>query len=236
MDPAERIEAPKILIIEGLHPFFDDRVNDLLDFKVYLDISDETKFAWKIQRDMAERGHTLEAIKASIEARKPDFDAYVDPQKKKADVVIEVLPTQLVPDEQEGKILRVRLIQKEGKKLFDPVYLFDEGSTISWIPCGRKLTCSYPGIKMFYGPDEYYGEEVSVLEMDGQFDKLEELIYMESHLSNTSAKFYGEMTQQMLKCGTFPGSNNGTGLFQTIVGLKVREVYERVTQKTLATV
>lgn len=27
--------------------------------------------------------------------------------------------------------------------------------------------------------------------MDGQFDKLEELIYVESHLSNTSAKFYG---------------------------------------------
>jgi len=35
------------------------------------------------------------------------------------------------------------------------------------------------------------GQEVSVLEMDGQFDKLEELIYVESHLSNTSAKFYG---------------------------------------------
>ena len=45
---------------------------------------------------------------------------------------------------------------------------------------------------MFYGPDTYYGEEVSVLEMDGTFDKLEELIYIESHLSNTSAKFYGK--------------------------------------------
>ena len=40
--------------------------------------------------------------------------------------------------------------------------------------------------------------------------------------SNTSAKFYGEITQQMLKNSSFPGSNNGTGLFQTIVGLKVR--------------
>ncbi len=232
LDPPEEIKSPKILIIEGLHPFYDDRVNDLIDFKIYLDISDETKFAWKIQRDMAERGHSLEAIKASIDARKPDFDAYIDPQKKKADVIIQVLPTQLIPDEKEGKVLRVRLIQKEGKKLFDPTYLFDEGSTISWIPCGRKLTCSYPGIKMYYGPDDYYGEEVSVLEMDGAFDKLEELIYMESHLSNTSSKFYGEMTQQMLKNGSFPGSNNGTGLFQTIVGLKVREAYERITEKS----
>lgn len=45
----------------------------------------------------------------------------------------------------EGKILRVRMIMKEGVKDFDAPYLFDEGSTISWIPCGRKLTCSYPG-------------------------------------------------------------------------------------------
>ena len=36
-------------MIEGLHPFFDDRVADLLDFKIYLDISDDVKFAWKLQ-------------------------------------------------------------------------------------------------------------------------------------------------------------------------------------------
>jgi phosphoribulokinase len=241
-------------------------MRDLFDFKIYLDISDEVKFAWKIQRDMAERGHSLESIKASIEARKPDFDAFIDPQKAHADCIIQarmmlasawlcayllavcaylladhasastaqVLPTQLIPDDNEGKILRVRMIQKEGKKMFDPVYLFDEGSTISWIPCGRKLTCSYPGIKFFYGPDTYYGEEVSVLEMDGQFDKLEELIYVESHLSNTSTKFYGEITQQMLKYSDFPGSSNGTGLFQTLVALKIRDLYEQLTNTTVS--
>lgn len=85
-----------------------------------------------------------------------------DPQKQYADAVIEVLPTQLIPDDNEGKILRVRLIQKEGVKYFSPVYLFDDGSTISWIPCGRKLTCSYPGIKFFYGPETYYGNEVLI--------------------------------------------------------------------------
>jgi len=235
LDDPEEIQPTPIFIIEGLHPFYDERVRDLLDFKIYLDISDEVKFAWKIQRDMAERGHSLESIKASIEARKPDFDAYIDPQKKEADVVVQVLPTQLIPDDNEGKVLRVRLIQKEGVKNFEPTYLFDEGSTISWIPCGRKLTCSYPGIKFFYGPDTYYGDEVSVLEMDGQFDKLEELIYVESHLSNTSTKFYGEITQQMLKNSSFPGSNNGTGLFQTIIGLKVRDLYEQVSKTEVPT-
>lgn len=236
LDPAEEIAPTPIYIIEGLHPFYDERVRDLLDFKIYLDISDEVKFAWKIQRDMAERGHSLESIKASIEARKPDFDAYIDPQKKDADVIVQVLPTQLIPDDTEGKVLRVRLIQKEGVSNFEPTYLFDEGSTISWIPCGRKLTCSYPGIKFFYGPDTYYGNEVSVLEMDGQFEKLEELIYVESHLSNTSTKFYGEITQQMLKNSSFPGSNNGTGLFQTIIGLKVRDLYEQISKTEVAAV
>lgn len=77
--------------------------------------------------------------------------------------MIQVLPTQLIPDDNEGKVLRVRMIQKEGVEGFDPVYLYDEGSTISWIPCGRKLTCSYPGIKFFYGPDTYYGNEVGYL-------------------------------------------------------------------------
>ena len=147
----------QILVIEGLHPFYDERVRDLLDFKIYLDISDDVKFAWKLQvhcgiaiqytcssaqsnascvachcrgsesharhasietphrttekhhvrgynsvepialqRDMAERGHSEESIKASIEARKPDFDAYIDPQKKNADVIIQVHTWQCV--------------------------------------------------------------------------------------------------------------------------------------------
>lgn len=82
------------MVLEGLHPFYDERVRELYDFRIYLDISDEVKFAWKIQRDMKERGHSLESIKASIEARRPDFDAYIDPQKKHADVIIQVRCTE----------------------------------------------------------------------------------------------------------------------------------------------
>ncbi|KAJ1272576.1 hypothetical protein BS78_06G213100 [Paspalum vaginatum] len=234
LEPPELITPPKILVLEGLHPMYDERVRDLLDFSIYLDISSEVKFAWKVQRDMAERGQSLESIKANIEARKPDFDAYVDLQKQYADAVIEVLPTQLIPDDDEGKVPRVRLIMKEGVRHFEPVYLFDEGSTVSWIPCGRKLSCSYPGIRFANGFATYFGHEVSVVEMDGQFDKLDELIYVETHLSNLSAKFYGEVTQQMLTHAHLPGSNNGTGFFQTILGLKIRHLYEQVVAERAA--
>ena len=141
-----------------------------------------------------------------------------------------MLPTQLIPDDNEGKILRVRMIMKEVSRTSTRPTCSTRGPRSPGSPCGRKLTCSYPGIKFFYGPDTFFGEEVSVLEMDGQFDKLEELIYVESHLSNTSTKFYGEITQQMLKYQNGPGSNNGTGLFQTLCGLKVRELYGRIAE------
>jgi len=231
LDPPERVEPNKVVVIEGLHPLYDERVRSLVDFGVYLDISDEVKINWKIQRDMAERGHTYEDILASINARRPDFSAYIEPQKEFADVVIQILPTQLLKDDKESKILRVRLVQKDGVEGFEPVYLFDEGSTIDWRPCGRKLTCTYPGIKLYYGPDSYFGHDVSVLEVDGQFDNLEEMIYIESHLSNTSTKYYGEMTELLLKHKDYPGSNNGSGLFQILVGLKMRATYERLTSK-----
>ncbi len=231
IDPPERIEANHIIVVEGLHPLYDERVRSLLDFSVYLDISDEVKIAWKIQRDMAERGHRYEDVLAAINSRRPDFSAYIEPQKKFADVVIQVLPTQLLKEDKDRKVLRVRMIQREGVEGLEPVYLFDEGSTIHWTPCGRKLTCSYPGMQMYYGPDPYSQDNVSVLEVDGQFDNLEEVIYLETHLSKTSTKYQGEMTHLLLQHREYPGSNNGTGLFQVLTGLKMRATYERLTAK-----
>ena len=229
IDPPERIEPNHIVVIEGLHPLYDERVRSLIDFSVYLDISDEVKIAWKIQRDMSERGHTYEDVLAAINSRRPDFKAYIDPQKEHADIVLQVLPTKLIKDDKERKVLRVQMIQRDGVTGLEPAYLFDEGSTIDWIPCGRKLTCSYPGIKMYYGPDAHYGHSVSVLEVDGQFDKLEEVIYIEQHLSKTSTKYDGELTELLLQHRDYPGSNNGTGLFQVLTGLKMRATYERLT-------
>lgn len=231
IDPPEKIEPNRIIVIEGLHPLYDERVRELLDFSVYLNIDDEVKIAWKIQRDMAERGHSYEDVLASIEARRPDFKAYIEPQRGHADIVIRVMPTQLIPNDTERKVLRVQLIQREGRDGFEPAYLFDEGSTIQWTPCGRKLTCSYPGIRLAYGPDTYYGHEVSVLEVDGQFENLEEMIYVEGHLSKTDTQYYGELTHLLLQHKDYPGSNNGTGLFQVLTGLKMRAAYERLTSQ-----
>lgn len=225
LDEPEKIEPTPVIIIEGLHPFVDERVRDLIDFSLYLDISPEVKLNWKIQRDMEERGHSLESIMASIEARKPDFDAYIEPQKEFADYVIEVLPTDL--DKEDKKTLKVRAIQKKGVPDFNPTYLFDEGSEISWTPSADKLSSPAPGIKLAYTQEQYFGNDVAVLEMDGSFDNIQELVYVESNLGNANSKFYGEVTQAMLSLADSPGSNNGTGLMQTLAAFAIRELYNK---------
>merc|ERR1719298_83346 len=47
LDPYEEVPATPIVIFEGLHPLHDPRVNEALDLTIYLDITDEVKFAWK---------------------------------------------------------------------------------------------------------------------------------------------------------------------------------------------
>jgi len=232
LDEPETIKPTPIVIIEGLHPFVDERVRKLIDFSIYLDITDDVKFAWKVQRDMEERGHSLESIKASIEARKPDFDAYVAPQRANSDLVIQVLPTDLVQDD-TGKILKVKFIQAENTDNYTPSFIFDEGSTVNWIPCGTKLTCDYPGISVKSGPDEFLGKKVNVLEMDGQFTKVDELCYIENQISNLDTKFYGELTEAMIKNKNSPGSQNGSGFFQSLAAFKLRALYEKISGKTI---
>jgi len=225
LDTPEKVEPTPVIIIEGLHPFVDERVRELIDFSLYLDISSDVKLNWKIQRDMEERGHSLESIMASIEARKPDFDAYIEPQKEFSDYVIEVLPTDLDPEDKTT--LKVRAIQKKGVADFNPTYLFDEGSEITWSPSADKLSTPAPGMVLKSTQETYFGNDVAVIEMDGTFDNIQELVYVESNLGNSNSKFYGEVTQAMLSLADSPGSNNGTGLMQTLAAFAIRELYNK---------
>merc|ERR1719486_1426345 len=198
LDPYEEVPPTPIVIFEGLHPMYDDRVNKALDLTVYLDIMDEVKFAWKAQRE-------------------------------KADIIVQVLLSDLI-DDPTGKFLKVKLIQKKSAPI-SPAYFFDEGSTVEWTPNAEKLTTSAPGVKIASYEDEWYGAPVSVIEMDGKVEDLEELVYVESQLCNAGTKYYGELTEQMTKNKEAPGSENGTGLFQIVCSFKIREAFENLSAK-----
>merc|ERR1711939_634720 len=117
-------------------------------------------------------------------------------------------------DDPTGKFLKVKLIQKKSAPV-KPAYLFDEGATVEWTPNKEKLRTSDPGVKLASYDDMWYGQPVSVIEMDGKVDNLEDLSY-------------GELSEQILANKDSPGSDNGTGLFQTICSFKIREAFNAV--------
>merc|ERR1719401_1617840 len=181
---------------------------------IYIDIVDEVKFAWKVQRDVAERGWTEDQVKEDIEKRKPDFAAYVDPQKADADVIL-----RYEPSDQGLPYLKVKLIQKKGGAF--PMVTLDKEITLP----------GSPGAVLKQYDDEWYGSPVTVLEMDGEIDMSkmdEQLKVIEGALSGLGSKTASELTDAMFTLKSSPGSQNGTGLWQTVIAIKVREVYEKL--------
>jgi phosphoribulokinase len=231
IDPPEEIVPTPIVVLEGLHPFYDERVRNLLDFKVYFDLSDPIKIQWKIQRDMAERGHSYEDVLRQIESRRPDFQAYIDPQKQHADVVLQILPSDL-PEKTDGtKRIKAKMVQIDGIANYDAPYLFDSHiSDVCWKP---KFPNSDDELTFCYGTDDYFGRSASYLSIDGEFAP-EDSPELEEKLRNTSENRYGELASLILKHTDYPGSRDGTGFFQVLIGLKFRAIYEALMAQSLA--
>ncbi|CAE7762028.1 unnamed protein product [Symbiodinium necroappetens] len=217
-DPPELIEPNKVMVFEGLHPIYDEKARSQLDLAIYIDIVNDVKFAWKVQRDVAERGWTEEQVREDIEKRLPDFSKYVDPQKANADVVL-----RYEPSDKGLPFLKVKLIQKKGGKF--PMVTLKKDLT---------LEGSEPGAVLKMYDDDWFGNDVTVVEMDGEIDmdNMEsQLKEIEESLEGLGAKSSGELTEAMVGLKSSPGSQNGTGLLQTVIAMKVREIYEKITGK-----
>merc|ERR1712186_144497 len=170
-DPPELIEPNKVMGIEGLHPIMDEGVRKTLDLSIYIDIVNEVKFAWKVQRDVAERGWTEEQVQEDIQKRLPDFSAYVDPQKANADVIL-----RYEPSDKGLPYLKVKLIQKKGGAF--PMITLKKDLTLTGSESGATL-------KMY--DDDWFGNSVTVVEMDGEID----MDNMEAQLKEIEASIEG---------------------------------------------
>ena len=86
---ATEVVAPRdVVIIQGLHPFLVPGIRHAFDLKVWLDPEPELRLRWKVQRDVAKRGYTNEQVLAELEARRPDAEEFIAPQREHADMVI----------------------------------------------------------------------------------------------------------------------------------------------------
>merc|ERR1712007_333566 len=214
----ELIEPNKVMVFEGLHPIY-DKARSQLDLGIYIDIVNDVKFAWKVQRDVAERGWTEDQVRADIEKRLPDFSAYVDPQKANADVIL-----RYEPSDKGLPYLKVKLIQKKGGAF--PMITLKKDLT---------LTGSKPGATLKMYDDDWFGSPVTVVEMDGEIDmeNMEaQLKDVEENMEGLNARSPAELTDAMIKLKSSPGSQNGTGMLQTVIAMKVREIYEKLSLQT----
>ena len=84
----ERVEPREIIVVQGLFPLYTRALRGLFDVTVWLNPEDELKIAWKIQRDVAQRGYTEEQVRAEIAARQSDINAHIVPQAEHADLVV----------------------------------------------------------------------------------------------------------------------------------------------------
>ncbi|MFA5156297.1 MAG: uridine kinase [Candidatus Omnitrophota bacterium] len=85
----KKINPKQVIIVEGLMPFFDKKLRQMFDYKIYIDTSNAVCLARRLKRDTKERGETVESVCFRyFNDVLPMQRKYVEPQKKWADVVI----------------------------------------------------------------------------------------------------------------------------------------------------
>jgi uridine kinase len=81
------INPSKNTIVCGLHSLYTENKN-IYNLKIFIDTDDILKKKWKIDRDVNERGYTINNVLKKIESRKDDFEKYILPQKNESDIII----------------------------------------------------------------------------------------------------------------------------------------------------
>ncbi|RKX91529.1 MAG: uridine kinase [Spirochaetes bacterium] len=83
------LEPKKLVIFEGIMIFFEKRIRDLIDLKLYVDTPDDIRFIRRLKRDTAERGRTMDSVITQYtEVVRPGHYEFIEPTKRYADLII----------------------------------------------------------------------------------------------------------------------------------------------------
>ena len=85
----DSLHPRRALIVEGILIYTDAALRDLMDLKVFVDTDADTRFIRRLQRDVAERGRTMESVIDQYQGTvKPMHLDFVEPSKRYADIII----------------------------------------------------------------------------------------------------------------------------------------------------
>ncbi len=83
------VEPAPLIILDGLMVLHDPEIRKLLDLKIFVDTPADIRFIRRLQRDIKERGRTMESvIKQYLEVVRPGHMEFIEPTKDYADLII----------------------------------------------------------------------------------------------------------------------------------------------------
>ncbi|HLN63520.1 MAG TPA: uridine kinase [Symbiobacteriaceae bacterium] len=84
-----RVEPLEIILVEGILILEQPELRKLFDLRIFVDTDADVRILRRITRDINERGRTLNSVIGQyLETVKPMHEAFVEPTKRYADVII----------------------------------------------------------------------------------------------------------------------------------------------------
>jgi uridine kinase len=88
-ETTDHLPARPAIIVEGILVLADPRLRELMNVRVYVDTDDDIRFIRRLQRDIVERGRTVESVISQYETTvKPMHLEFVEPSKRYAHVIV----------------------------------------------------------------------------------------------------------------------------------------------------
>ncbi|GAB4548418.1 MAG: uridine kinase [Anaerolineae bacterium] len=89
LDQTRHVEPRRVIIVEGILIFADKELREMMDVRLYVDTDPDLRFIRRLQRDIRERGRTMETvIDQYLSTVRPMHLEFVEPSKRYADVII----------------------------------------------------------------------------------------------------------------------------------------------------
>ena len=83
------LTPPRVWIIDGILILENQALRDLMDVKIYVQTDDDVRLARRIQRDVKERGRSVDSvIEQYLTTVKPMHQQFVEPSRRYADLII----------------------------------------------------------------------------------------------------------------------------------------------------
>ena len=88
-EPDGYIDPAPVVILEGIHAFYDPRLTEKMFLKLYINVEPDICLLRRITRDIKERGRAIDNISAQyLNTVKPMYDRYIRNYIHDADVVV----------------------------------------------------------------------------------------------------------------------------------------------------